>query len=140
MPLLEIKRDVPKPREIRMGHAPRVIERADARAFLGWTAETPTVESIATVVPPCDGPCEHLSCEMQRENAPIPAPPLEPRKPTRGRPKKMAKDKDLSHESGGPDVIRKDDAGEQGAIGTHGQNAPAQEKVPEKPAEGNKED
>jgi hypothetical protein len=50
----------------------------------------------------------------------------------------MAKDKDLSDVSG-VKTIRKDDAGDQGAIGTGGVNAPAQEKVPEKPAEGNKE-
>lgn len=42
----------------------------------------------------------------------------------------MAKDKDLSEV--GTKTIRKDDPGEQGAIGTHGANAPAQEKVPEK--------
>lgn len=65
-------------------------------------------------------------------------PPLEPSKPHRGRPKKMAQDKDLGDVSG-VKTIRKDDPADQGAIGTGGANAPAQEKVPEKPAEGNKE-
>jgi hypothetical protein len=49
----------------------------------------------------------------------------------------MAKENDLGN--AGTRTIRKDDAGEKGAIGSHGVNAPAQEKVPEKPAEGNKE-
>lgn len=63
----------------------------------------------------------------------IPDAPPEPVKIEQGRKKKMAKDKDL--EEVGTKTIRKDDAGEQGAIGSHGTNAPAQEKVPEKSAE-----
>ena len=59
---------------------------------------------------------------------PVPDPPLEPVKPNRGRPKKMAKEKDLSE--AGTKTTREDDPGEQGAIGSHGVNAPAQEKVP----------
>jgi hypothetical protein len=70
---------------------------------------------------------------------PIPDAPLEPKTQNKRREKKMAKEKDLDSTAGGPEVIRKDDAGDQGAIGTGGRNAPAQEKVPEKPAEGNKE-
>lgn len=37
-------------------------------------------------------------------------------------------DKKLDHESGGPETIREDKAGEKGAIGSGGVNAPAQEK------------
>jgi hypothetical protein len=58
---------------------------------------------------------------------PIPqteAPVIEKNKQGR---KKMA-DKKLDHETGGPETIRKDDADEKGAIGSHGKNAPAQEK------------
>lgn len=60
---------------------------------------------------------------------PVPEQPLEPKKQIKRRVKKMA-DKKLDHESGGPETIRKDDAGEQGAIGSHGENVPAQEKSP----------
>lgn len=62
--------------------------------------------------------------------------PPEPVKNKRGRPKKMAKE-DLSN--AGTETIREDDPAEQGAIGTHGRNAPAQEKVPEQDAEQDKE-
>lgn len=59
----------------------------------------------------------------------VQAPPIEQPKNTRGR-KKMA-DKNL--EEVGTKTIREDDPGTQGAIGSGGQNAPAQEKVPDKP-------
>jgi hypothetical protein len=42
--------------------------------------------------------------------------------------KKMANDKDL--EQAGTKTIREDKPSEQGAIGTHGKNAPAKDKVP----------
>lgn len=60
---------------------------------------------------------------------PIPVEPPESKKSNIGRPKKMAKEKDLSEV--GTKTIRQDDPGEQGAIGSHGQNAPAQTKVPQ---------
>jgi hypothetical protein len=46
-------------------------------------------------------------------------------------------DKKLDEEAGGPDTIRKDDAGDEGAIGSGGKNAPAQEKAGQ--GKGNKE-
>lgn len=101
MPLMQIIRNPEPARLIRMGHAPEVIQ--------------PEPKAMAAAMP-------------------IPEPevtmPPEPVKNKRGRPAKMAKDKDLSEV--GTKTIRKDDPGEQGAIGTHGANAPAQEKVPEK--------
>jgi hypothetical protein len=117
--MLTIHREEPKPRLVTMGQADKVIESPPAAVITG-------VERTA----------EYIAVEFtgaQREQPP------EPFKVTRGRPKKMAKDKDLDSTAGGPEVIRKDDAATQGAIGSHGVNAPAQEKVPEKPAEGNKE-
>jgi hypothetical protein len=65
---------------------------------------------------------------------PIPNAPLEPQKPNTGRPKKMAKERDLSDVSG-VKTIREDSASEQGAIGSHGENAPAQTKVPQSDAD-----
>lgn len=62
-----------------------------------------------------------------------PEPPTTERK-KQGRPK-MA-DKKLKDESG-VETIRKDKV-EKGAIGSHGENAPAREKVPEK-SEGDKD-
>lgn len=64
--------------------------------------------------------------------SPVSTPITEPKK--RGR-AKMA-DKKLKDETG-TETIRKDKV-EKGAIGSHGENAPAQEKVPEKP-EGDKD-
>src|SRR5688572_231033 len=125
MPLLEIKRDQPKPRIIQMGQAPRVIEMPVDPVHVSVTDARIIGDEIELSLALVDRPHE------QAAEVPIPDAPLEPRKPTRGRPKKMAKEKDLDHESGGPETIRKDDAGEQGAIGSHGENAPAQEKVPE---------
>lgn len=55
--------------------------------------------------------------------------PPEPVKNTRGR-KKMA-DKKMTDETG-VKKISEEDAGTQGAIGSGGVNAPAQEKVPDK--------
>jgi len=121
MPLLEIKREELKPRLIQMGQAAREVGPAlenlgESLQHFQQSIETATAEPHAT------------------ETAiPIPDSPLEPVKQNRGRPKKMAKEKEPDHGAGGPETIRKDDAGEQGAIGTHGKNAPAQEKVPEKP-------
>jgi hypothetical protein len=112
MPLLEIKRDEPKPRLVTMGQADTIIEPPDvAESF----------DQVAS------------SLKIFQENiekaAAIPDPPLEPKKQNRGRPKKMAKEKDLSEV--GTKTIREDDPGEQGAIGSHGENAPAQTKVPQ---------
>ena len=42
--------------------------------------------------------------------------------------RKMADEKKLDHESGGPDTIHEEDPGTQGAVGSGGENAPAQEK------------
>lgn len=50
----------------------------------------------------------------------------------------MAEEKKLGHETG-VEKIKEEDAGTQGAVGSGGANAPAQEKVPEKPAGKDKE-
>lgn len=122
----EIIYNAPSPRVITMGRADKPIEQP---------ITAPVVPVHAEVA---DGDLTPQTAERQETKAaevPIPdEKPLVTPKPNRGRPKKMANDKKLDHESGGPETIRKDDAGEQGAIGTHGENAPAQEKVPEKSA------
>lgn len=110
-----IHREPQPDRLIRMGHAPVVIE--------------PEPKDIAA-------PIGDLASSLGRFNEAIEAatnPPPEPVKNKQGRPKKMAKENDFEEVE--TKTIRKDDAGEQGAIGSHGVNAPAQDKVPEKPAE-----
>lgn len=117
----EIIYNTPISRIITMGRADKPIEQP----------------VVVPVVPVHAEVTEDLTLRLvDPETAEVPIPdekPLAKPKPNRGRPKKMAKDK-LDHESGGPETIREDDAGEQGAIGTHGENAPAQDKVPEKSA------
>lgn len=56
--------------------------------------------------------------------------PAAPTEPVKNEPleEKMADEKKLDHESGGPETISQDDAGTQGAVGSGGKNAPAQEK------------
>jgi hypothetical protein len=110
MPLLEIKRDEPKPRLIQMGQA---------------AIDLPLPPKITSAARTGDG-----EMVIEFESAKISDdPPHEPQKQNRGRPKKMAKEKDLSEV--GTKTIREDDPGEQGAIGSHGENAPAQTKVPQ---------
>ena len=51
--------------------------------------------------------------------------------------KNMAEEKKMGHETG-VEVTRQDKASTQGAIASHGENAPAQEKVPQ--GQGKKEE
>ena len=119
----------PRPdRLVTMGQADRVIERKEAEPLV--------IQEFNTADEVLDGYNEAAEKAMAAA-VPIPDSPPEPVRPNKGRPKKMAKDQDLS--KAGTKTIREDDPGEKGAIGSHGVNAPAQEKVPEKPAEGNKE-
>jgi len=108
---LTIHREESKPRLVTMGQADQVIER-------------PSPTTIISAERSVDGIAIEFT-GVQREQPP------EPFKVTRGRPNKMAKETDLDSTAGGPEVIRKDDAGTQGAIGSHGVNAPAQSKVPQ---------
>jgi hypothetical protein len=129
----EIIYNTPKPTIITMGQAPRPVEEPQQATAAAVPVPEPDVKTCELcnaqfhadrIDPLC------LECRAGMELAKVMTPLVQP-KPNRGRPKKMATDKKLDHESGGPETIRKDDAGEQGAIGTHGENAPAQEKVPE---------
>lgn len=52
-------------------------------------------------------------------------------KQTQRRTRKMAKEKEEMNSGSGVETTRQDDASEQGAIGSHGQNAPAQDKQAE---------
>lgn len=108
---LTIHREPEKPRLVIMGQADKALEPAQSIENLSSSLET------------------FQQAIEKAESSPIPDQTLEPKKSNRGRPKKMAKEKDLSET--GTKTIRQDDPGEQGAIGTHGVNAPAQEKVPE---------
>lgn len=84
----------------------------------------------------------HAPVVLQPEPEPEPvseqvqAPPVEQTKSIKGR-KKMADKQNLDEV--GTKTIRKDDPGTKGAIGSGGQNAPAQEKVPETPQDTEKE-
>lgn len=69
--------------------------------------------------------------------APIPDSPPEPVKNKRGRPKKMAEEKKLGHETG-VKKIHQEDAGKQGPVGTGAENPPASSPS-EDVAIGNKE-
>lgn len=109
---LTIHREQPKPRLVTMGQADRMVYEP---------LSTEQAETLDT----------HFAAGQA-----IPNQPLEPDQSNKGRTRKMAKDKDLSE--AGTKTIRKDDADEQGAVGTHGRNAPAQEKVPE--SKGDKEE
>lgn len=140
--MLTIHREEPKPRLVTMGQADRVINRLDTDSDRACGCECGICMRPVTMYRQHCDTCnqdherwlESVSMQQEREIAPadpIPDdPPLEPVKPNRGRPKKMAKDKDLS-DATGVKTIREDDPGEQGAIGSHGQNAPAQTKVPQ---------
>lgn len=64
---------------------------------------------------------------------PEPPPPVLEPEIQRGR-KKMADEKKLDHETG-VKKIREEDAGTQGAVGSGGVNAPAQEKTARQPQE-----
>jgi predicted flap endonuclease-1-like 5' DNA nuclease len=116
-----------KSRLVTMGQADKVIENPP-----------PNITSVADAMRDMGESFENLASTLDtfQQNtekamaAAVPIPESPPEKPKRGRPKKMAKDKDLNDVSG-VKTIREDDAGEQGAIGSHGVNAPAQEKVPE---------
>ena len=95
----------PEPtRIIRMGHAPVVIQPEKVTKEFSIEEVREAVQVIAA------------------------APPV-PVKNKRGRPK-MA-DKKITDETG-IKKISEEDAGTQGAIGSGGVNAPAQEKVPDK--------
>jgi len=114
----------PRPdRLVTMGQADTIIK--PSRAEERETAAHP-VDNL-----PARPPAFNDSVEKAMAAAvPIPDdPPPEQMKPNRGRPKKMAKDQDLS--KAGTKTIREDDPGEKGAIGSHGENAPAQKKVPD---------
>lgn len=57
----------------------------------------------------------------------IETPPPEPVKNKRGRTRKMEKDKEEMSSRSGVEVTREDDAGQQGAIGSHGEHASTEE-------------
>lgn len=120
----EIIRETPKPRLMRMGQAPQPIE---SRPFDHLIPISQTAIDDA-------GPKDDF---VEQELAKVVTPPVKETKP-RGRPKKMA-DKKLDQESGGPEIIRQDDAGEKCAIGSHGENVPAQEKGGSETDKGGKE-
>lgn len=117
----EIIYSSPSPRLITLGQADQILAPESKAAAM----------PIPIVVQPAPA--------VLKKEVSDPPPAIElPEKNKRGRPKKMAKE---DFERAGVKTIREDEPGDQGAIGSHGANAPAQEKVQAKPqgAENEKE-
>lgn len=124
MPLMQIHRNPESAKLIRMGHAPEVIQ--------------PEPKDVGESIE--DLSASLMTFQQSIEHAVIDQPPvLEPEKNKRGRLRKMGEEKKLGHETG-VEKIKEEDAGTQGAVGSGGVNAPAQDKVPEKPQGSDKEE
>lgn len=131
---LTIHRTPEPTRLIRLGHGAKTIEPEP----IAMAAAMPIPEKDLKHCDLCNAEFHAdrvdplcMDCRAGMELAKVTTPP-EPEKNKRGRPKTMAKE-DL--DKAGVKTIREDDPGEQGAIGSHGANAPAQEKVPDKSQE-----